>query len=575
MFLSINRIFACLFSLTIISSFITAQDNKSGLQHNETEYSRKITKTKNLNHLTSPAYTFSSDYFMMTQVNVNDHGFNIIGDAANEPSIAFDYNNPNKMAIGWRQFNSVFDNFRQAGYGYTTDGGFTWTFPGVIDPGVFRSDPVLDSDSKGNFYYNSLTSDQSGYSCVVFKSTDGGANWDNGSYAYGGDKQWMTIDKTNGPSNGHIYAFWTYAYSICPPNEFVRSTNSGQTFQPCTSIPGNIYWGTLAVAKNGDLFIGGLSGRDYAVIKSTTAKDKNAAVTWTGPYAVNLEGTLPPFSGPNPGGLLGQTIIAVDTTDGEHSGNVYMLSSVNPNNSNDNLDVMFARSTNGGTSWEAPVRINDDNTIDAYQWFGTMSVSPNGRIDVVWLDTRNNPGTYISELFYSFSTDGGETWRENIKLSDGFDPYIGWPNQNKMGDYFDMISDEDGVHLAWCGTFNGEQDVYYGRINTSVIVGVKDKEDHAPFKFELAQNYPNPFNPTTTIEYTIPEVGDEYLRPQQSIKLIVYDILGREVATLVNQNLLPGNYEVDFNAEKLSSGIYFYKLSSGSFVETKKMILLR
>ncbi len=61
------------------------------------------------------------------------------------------------MAIGWRQFNTVTSNFRQAGYGYTTNGGQTWTFPGVIEPGVFRSDPVLDSDVDGNFYYNSLT----------------------------------------------------------------------------------------------------------------------------------------------------------------------------------------------------------------------------------------------------------------------------------------------------------------------------------------------------------------------------------------------------------------------------------
>jgi len=63
--------------------------------------------------------------------------------------------NGNRMAIGWRQFNTISSNFRQAGYGFTTNGGQTWTFPGVIEPGVFRSDPVLDTDSDGNFYYNS------------------------------------------------------------------------------------------------------------------------------------------------------------------------------------------------------------------------------------------------------------------------------------------------------------------------------------------------------------------------------------------------------------------------------------
>ncbi|MDD3558228.1 MAG: T9SS type A sorting domain-containing protein [Melioribacteraceae bacterium] len=103
---------------------------------------------------------------------------------------------------------------------------------------------------------------------------------------------------------------------------------------------------------------------------------------------------------------------------------------------------------------------------------------------------------------------------------------------------------------------------------------VKDDEI-IPIPFELKQNYPNPFNPTTTIEYTIPEVGGENLHPQQSVKLIVYDILGREVATLVNEQQKMGRYKVVFNASKLSSGVYLYRITSGDYSEVKKMILLR
>jgi len=139
----------------------------------------------------SPAYRVFRQNFFTVQVNVDGNGDNITGDAANEPSMAVDGTDPRKMVIGWRQFDTISSNFRQAGHGYTRDGGLTWTFPGVIEPGVFRSDPVLDSDAEGNFYYNSLTS--SGYDmwCHVFKSTDGGATWDGGTYAHGGDKQWM------------------------------------------------------------------------------------------------------------------------------------------------------------------------------------------------------------------------------------------------------------------------------------------------------------------------------------------------------------------------------------------------
>ncbi len=94
--------------------------------------------------------------FIIYQVNVDNNGDNIIGDAANEPSIAVDPTEGNKMTIGWRRFNSVSSNFRQGGWGFTTDGGTTWTFPGVLENNVFRSDPVLNSDETGRFFYLSL-----------------------------------------------------------------------------------------------------------------------------------------------------------------------------------------------------------------------------------------------------------------------------------------------------------------------------------------------------------------------------------------------------------------------------------
>jgi len=105
-----------------------------------------------------------------------------------------------------------------------------------------------------------------------------------------------------------------------------------------------------------------------------------------------------------------------------------------------------------------------------------------------------------------------------------------------------------------------------------VIISVDEKTNTLPSEFALMQNYPNPFNPSTTIKYSIPTVGKGHA---SSVRLIVYDILGREVTTLVNKQQQPGNYEVVFDASKLPSGTYFYRLQSGSFVETKKMILLK
>src|SRR3989475_1108207 len=109
---------------------------------------------------TSPRMISQFGAFTSFQVNVDASGNNILGDAANEPSISVDPTNPNKMAIAWRQFNSVTSNFRQGGWGYTTDGGTSWTFPGVLQNNVFRSDPVSNSDETGAFFYLSLQSNQ-------------------------------------------------------------------------------------------------------------------------------------------------------------------------------------------------------------------------------------------------------------------------------------------------------------------------------------------------------------------------------------------------------------------------------
>ena len=95
-----------------------------------------------------------------------------------------------------------------------------------------------------------------------------------------------------------------------------------------------------------------------------------------------------------------------------------------------------------------------------------------------------------------------------------------------------------------------------------------------PTEYKLEQNYPNPFNPSTKIRYSIPNVIASETK-QSAVKLIVYDILGNEVRILVNEQKEPGYYEVDFNASGFASGVYIYRLQSGSFVSTKKMMVLK
>ena len=128
--------------------------------------------------------------------------------------------------------------------------------------------------------------------------------------------------------------------------------------------------------------------------------------------------------------------------------------------------------------------------------------------------------------------------------------------------------------------FGNDQIILKGCVINSVVygdttlVGVEDKGNNLPVEFSLSQNYPNPFNPTTKIKYTVPFVET---RHASSVQLKVYDILGNEIATLVNKEQSPGEYEVVFDADKynLSSGIYFYQLKAGNFIQTKKLVLIK
>jgi len=104
------------------------------------------------------------------------------------------------------------------------------------------------------------------------------------------------------------------------------------------------------------------------------------------------------------------------------------------------------------------------------------------------------------------------------------------------------------------------------------IINLDDEKITLPTKYNLSQNYPNPFNPSTTIQYSIP---NNVKGETSNVKLIVYDILGREITTLVNENKSAGNYEVKFDASNFSSGLYFYRISAGNFVDLKKMILIK
>jgi len=217
--------------------------------------------------------------------------------------------------------------------------------------------------------------------------------------------------------------------------------------------------------------------------------------------------------------------------------------------------------SNGNLLWEKEIR--DYGTTGYYKF----------SINDFCLDDMGNFYISVPDIIddlKKFSPDGDVLWSKDVPgaFRGSAYPYNNWMDMHLST----IIKDNNGkIYLGCSGTEGANSDF------TDVMVaaltenptGVDTDVPSLPSKFSLAQNYPNPFNPTTKIGFRISEFG--------FVSLNVYDVLGNEVATLVNEEKPAGNYEINFSATGggLSSGIYFYQLQSGNFVETKKMILLR
>lgn len=195
--------------------------------------------------------------------------------------------------------------------------------------------------------------------------------------------------------------------------------------------------------------------------------------------------------------------------------------------------------TNGGINW---VRRNE---LSNYSYRRIMFVNLNTGYMLAhdWI-------IYINKL--AKTTDGGLNWViHNLNYNTNF---------SKL--FFSSIN------TGWAV---GDSGVILKSTNGGVTIGVNQISTEIPQSFSLHQNYPNPFNPAAKIRFEIP-VGNGRDR---SVKLNVFDILGKEVTVLVNEELNPGVYEVDFDGTNLPSGIYYYSLSAGSFTQTKKMVLIK
>lgn len=445
------------------------------------------------------------------QINLDPaSGLDIVGDAANEPTLAVSPLDPLVMVVGWRQFPTVNSDSRFAGVGYTIDGGETWINSGQLAAppdqpfNAEQTDPVLTVDATGTFYYwSEVFRPNPPTTHYVYRSFDNGMTWDQPdpveSPATPGDKEWLVCDRSGGIGDGHLYGGWNN-FNLggqC----YVESTDGGDSWTDPVRIAdaGGTQWMMqFAVGPDGELYA---AWRNYAsnaifVTKSLNARDDQVQTTFDafgggGQNGLDLRvdaSNDPGFLNISPSGFH-QVYIDVDRSGGPFHGDVYILWS---DDRNDRCDIIFARSRDGGVTWQSGIRVNDDSTSNnACQWMPSMSVAPNGRIDVVWYDTRDDlVALPESRLYYAYSEDGGDTWSPNKLLSESFATTIGYPSQSKIGDYIQSKSDEEHAHVVYSATFNGGQDLYYLR-TTRLLLDVDRLFAGQQGQFRITNGRPN------------------------------------------------------------------------------------
>lgn len=426
---------------------------------------------------------------------------------------------------GW---NDNRQGLYHVGFARSVDGGVTWQETLMIEPSYpSDGDPVIAIDDAGVIYYFWLSFNSGSFVGDIFltKSTDWGQTWQPsinctpGSPSTLDDKPWARIDGND------IFLTW-YEYGGSGGLNFKRSTDYGASWSAGVTVGygGN---GTMAIRGTGsDVFVG-WGFQDIRLNKSTDmgqtwqGQQTIIPVTWDPPYTPYRLNNVPCFDASN-----------------DHS-QLYVVFACSRFGANQ-LDVLFSRSTNGGSTWTTPIKVNDTppgNT--SLQFYPFMAVDDQDNIHVVWHDSREG-GTTVLAQYYAYSTDHGQTWSPNERISDA-----SGNAQTFIGDYTACAVNANHVFALWCDCRNGSAnpDVFFSsRVND---IGVQEQETQTAQGSTLRLSFPNPLFRGSEISYW-----------PLDAKLSLYRIDGRKVAHVE------------------APGVYFVELSKGTQHITKKLIVV-
>ena len=486
----------------------------------------------------------------------------------NEPSIMMDPNHPNVM-IAASNINN---------YYVSSDTGNTWTEKRLQSSYGVWGDPAIVVDTAGDFYFFHLSNPPSGNwidRIVCQKTTDQGKTWNNGSYTglngtKAQDKQWCAIDRTN----NKMYLTWTqfdnYGSGSALDSSiilFSKSLDAGITWSTakrinkiagdCLDDDNTVEGAVPAVGPNGEVYVSWAGPQGIVFNKSVDEGESwlpSETLISTMPGGWNYD--IPGISRAN-----GLPVTVCDLSHGTHHGTIYVNWSDQRNGTTD-TDIWLAKSIDGGGSWSAPVKVNDDNT-NRHQFFTWMAIDQsNGSLYFVFYDRRNHTDA-ATDVYLAISNDGGETFT-NLKISEA--PFV--PNSSIFfGDYTNIVAHDGIVRPIWTRLHNGQLSVW-----TDVTLNKKTLSDHLPIEVENKfsfENFPNPSSNEVYVSYK--------LHKRSMVEISLYNTEGKYISKIITPTSKEeGKYIERINIGDLgiASGIYLIKLKIDNNTKTVKQIVV-
>lgn len=495
--------------------------------------------------------------FSQQNILIDDVGY------PNEPSIVINPNNTNQLVAG-SNINNVYRS---------NDAGLTWTKNALNSTYGVWGDPTLICDNSNNFYFFHLSNPTPDFTnwidrIVCQKSTNTGLSWSSGTFAglngtKDQDKQWAIFDSTT----NNIYLTWTEFDSYGSSNianksriRFSKSTDAGSTWSPaikintidgtCIDDSSTVEGAVPTVGPSGQLYVS-WSGPNGLVFK----KSLDHGVTWPTNETLVTTTTGWDYSISGIDRSNGLPITSCDRSGGPNNGTIYINWSDQTNGTQD-TDVFLSKSTNGGATWSAPLRVNDD-LPGKQQFFSWMTIDQtNGYIYIVFYDRRNHDDDQ-TDVYLAHSTNGGTTFT-NTKISTT--PFF--PNDTVFfGDYTNITAHNGIIRPIWARMDGGETSIWTALISQASLANKEyDKDD------STVSNYPNPSYEDSFFSFKLAQ--------DSPISIKIYDLNGKEVYTLIEDKIFSvGKHVLSMKSNLLAKGEYLYTIKSNYFIKSKKMIV--